>query len=168
MKEPTQELLMRWRRNCLRSQIANYKAANQFTKRNYFLGIPSILFSTFVGTSVFATLQQEKLNMYFQISLGLVSVGAALLASLQTFFKWGELAAKFKSAGVEYGALKRDIDALLALEKPIEESTITPIRLKMDTLSRDAPELPEKIWCQVRNELPTSSTNSIAEQENNA
>lgn len=58
MTESTKELLECWRKNRPRSQIANYDAANSFSRRNYWLGIPVIVLSSIVGTTVFASLQK--------------------------------------------------------------------------------------------------------------
>ncbi|MEM8562996.1 MAG: DUF4231 domain-containing protein, partial [Pseudomonadota bacterium] len=155
-----EKLLARWQRNCLRSQIANYEAANVFTKRNYWLGIPTIVLTTAVGTGIFASLQDENVSTWLKIVLGMISMLAAVLAALQTFFKWGELAAKFQAAGSEYGALKRELDQYLATGEPLTEDTVTSIRERMDTLSRDAPECPKKVWESARRKIPTAVSQS--------
>ena len=149
-------LLARWQRNCQRSSIGNYDAANIYTRRNYFLGIPAALLSAIVGTSVFAALGKQ-VDTKIQITVGGISVLAAVLGSLQTFLKWGELASKHRAAAAEYNALKRFIDQILARqsnEDPIDETEMDKIRIQMDTLARDTPELPAKIWADARKKIP--------------
>jgi hypothetical protein len=71
----------------------------QTTSRlNYLLGVPVVVLTTFVGTSVFATLQ-EDVNTSLRILVGAVSVFAAVLASLQTFLRYPERAEKHRIAG---------------------------------------------------------------------
>jgi len=155
--DPNVILLKRWTTNCLRSQIANYKAATMFSRRNYWLGIPSAIFSAIVGTSVFAALGSESVDQEIQILIGIISVSAAVLAALQTFLRWGELAAKCRSTAAEYGAVKRQIDQMLSAKatgEKLDEETISVLRKQMDTLSRDAPVLPENIWDLARTEIP--------------
>ena len=156
MNDAKHTLLRRWQRNCRRSQIANYAAANQFSGRNYWLGIPTIILTTVVGTSVFATLQEGKIAFWFQILLGVLSVSAAVLSALQTFFRWGEAAAKFRAAAAEYGTIKREIDQLLTTTADPPDDVLTRIREKMDTISRDAPELPVGTWEKARTTVPTA------------
>ncbi|MBT6096482.1 MAG: SLATT domain-containing protein [Rhodospirillaceae bacterium] len=174
--DPNRRLLAHWRRNCLRSAIGNYDAASKYKQMNYRLGMPAIVLSTIVGTSVFAALSEEVNsatsfqvfggNISFQliqVGVGVMSVLAAALGALQTFFKWGELSSKHQSAAAEYNAAKRYIDQLLARQeggKGVKDSEINYVRQQMDTLSRDTPELPASIWKSARNQVPTVSTGS--------
>lgn len=154
-------LLKRWRTNCNRSQIANYDAANRYSWRNYKLGVPTIILSTVVGTSVFAALG-DKIDATYQITVGFLSVTAAVLAALQTFLKWGELAAKHSSTAAEYGSVKRQIDQILAAESSLTEPTLRRVPEQMDTLAKEGPEVPRDIWKKARNTRPTVGSESIA------
>ena len=160
-KNDNLEMLMRWRRNCLRSQIANYSSANRFAKRNYFLGIPTVILSASVATSVFAALNQQ-IELCIQIVVGLVSVLAAVLAALQTFLKLDDLAAKHRSTAAEYGSVKRQLDqeiAKLGTGDSVLEQTINNIRERMDTLSKEGPIVPRDIWKKARDAAPTVTVN---------
>ena len=63
--DPNVVLLRHWLTNSRRSQIANYEAAALFLRRNYWLGIPTIILSAIVGTSVFATLESNVVGKLF-------------------------------------------------------------------------------------------------------
>ena len=52
----TEDLLRSWFRRMLQSQVSHYETARALESYNYWLGLPAILFATFVGTSVFAAL----------------------------------------------------------------------------------------------------------------
>jgi hypothetical protein len=53
-------------------QLAHFNAAMRFEKRNVQLGLPAIIFSTFVGTSVFASLNNEHIPEWPKIVVGLI------------------------------------------------------------------------------------------------
>ena len=156
------EMLTRWRKNCLRSQIANYDSANHFASRNYVLGVPTVILSAIVATSVFASLGQE-VELCIQIIVGLVSVLAAVLAALQTFLKLDELAAKHRSIAAEYGSVKRRLDqeiAKLGMGEEVSQLAVNDVRERMDTLSREGPVVPQKLWKKAREVAPTGGNNS--------
>ena len=48
------QLLRTWARRARESQIAHYKSANRHRTKDRWLGVPAIILSTIVGTSVFA------------------------------------------------------------------------------------------------------------------
>lgn len=148
-------LLKHWRTNCSRSQIANYKAGNLASQWNYLLGVPTVILSATVGTSVFAALG-NKVDASVQIAVGAISVLAAALAALQTFLKFGERSQKFKSTAAEYGAVKRQIDQLLSNPNEINPSVLDRVRERMDTLAKEGPEIPQRIWSHAMVVRPTA------------
>ncbi|MFC1979112.1 SLATT domain-containing protein [Chloroflexota bacterium] len=107
-------LLSHWLTNARRSQQAHYDAANRCAGRNYWFGIPVVILYAIVGTSVFATINEQDLGLWVHILVGLVSVSTAVLASLQTFLHFGESASKHRACGAEYGSIKREIQQILA------------------------------------------------------
>jgi hypothetical protein len=50
----------------------------------YLLGIPTIILSAGVGTAVFASLNKQAMGNSIKLVFGLISIMAAVLASLQT------------------------------------------------------------------------------------
>ena len=156
------EMLVRWRLNCRRSQIANYNCANRFTTQNYLLGVPTVILSAIVATTVFVTLG-TSIEPYIQIIVGLVSVLAASLAALQTFLKREELASKHRSIAADYGAIKRKLDqeiAKLEAGGEVLQETIDRIRGRMDRLSSEGPVVPRHIWAKARATTPTAELNA--------
>lgn len=160
------ELLVRWQTNCQRSAVANYDAANVSARKNYLLGVPAILFSAIVGTSVFAALVENEVSPVIQVFVGLVSMLAAVLSALQTFFNWGEVSSKHQAAAAEYNALKRRIDQILVFSQDgqaINEEEFDRIRSQMDTLARDTPTLPASIWARARRNIPIARDQAASE-----
>nr|MDQ5828128.1 SLATT domain-containing protein [Chloroflexota bacterium] len=112
MEVNRKDVLNIWYKRVSKTQRAHYLSAGHFGRRSYGLGIPVIALTTFVGTSLFATLQTGP-EPWLQVLVGLASVLAAVLASLQTFLGYAERAEKHRVAGAKYGALGRELEALL-------------------------------------------------------
>lgn len=143
---PTPEqVLEEWYQRVAVTQRAHYLSADQFGARKYWLGIPAVILSTLVGTSVFATVQKQP-ELWLQITVGLASVAAALFASLQTFLGYSERAEKHRIAGAKYGALGRELEQLRALDATPSEEAISEVRKRLDDLAVESPNNPLPIY----------------------
>jgi hypothetical protein len=145
------KLLRDWDRRAAASAETHYNHAARLSSRNVQLGIPVVALSTFVGTSVFATLQ-EDVNTFFRILVGGISVTAAVLASLQTFLRFAERAEKHRVAADSWSAIRREIAQMLALHPTYLASRGDPqkyldgLRQRMDEVAALAPEMGERLW----------------------
>jgi hypothetical protein len=101
--------------------------------------------STLVGTSVFATVQKQP-ELWLQITVGLASIAAALLASLQTFLGYSERAEKHRIAGAKYGDLGRELEQLHASDTPPSDEAISEVRKRLDDLAVESPNNPVPIY----------------------
>ncbi|MFM7512454.1 MAG: SLATT domain-containing protein [Cyanobium sp.] len=155
------DLLETWYRRLREAQFSHYEAAKAFELMNYWLGIPSIVLSTVLGTSIFATLG-ESVNTNIQILFGLVSVLAAILTGLQTFLKFSERAEKHRAIAARYGSLRREIEELAYLGQGITKEMITPLRESIDRLAEEAPNIPERIWAKTKKTLGNNNTNLLS------
>jgi hypothetical protein len=144
MSTPRQ-VLDDWYERVAVTQRAHYLSADHFGARKYWLGIPAVVLSTLVGTSVFATVQKQP-EFWLQITVGLASVAAALLASLQTFLGFAERAEKHRIAGAKYGALGRELEHLRASDTPPSDEVISKIRKSLDDLAVESPNNPLPIY----------------------
>src|SRR5262249_53767340 len=111
---PIDELLEDWRRRANESQYAHYETAKHFSRLNYLFGVPVVIATTVVGTSIFATLQEQGV-LLLRVILGLISVAAAVLAALQTFLRYAERSEKHRAAGATFGAIRRELEQMHAL-----------------------------------------------------
>lgn len=68
--ETQKQILDEWYRRVAVTQAAHYYSADHFGARKYWLGIPTVVLTTLVGTSVFATVQKQP-EPWLQISVGL-------------------------------------------------------------------------------------------------
>ena len=112
-----EQLLSTWHRRMDACQHAYYLEAERYKRWHLWLGIPAIIFSTVVGTAVFATLESQTLDISARVIVALVSIAAAVLADLQTFLRLSEAAAAHGQSGDWYSAIKRDIEQLRALRR---------------------------------------------------
>jgi len=136
-----------WLKRAREALFSHYTAAEKYDRLNRRLGIPVLILTTIVGTSVFASLQQ-KVDPILQILVGLISVAAAILAGLQTFLGFAERAERHRMTAARYSALRREIEFLLAVEntKFHDPEHLDALRVKIDKLGEEAPSITSKIW----------------------
>jgi hypothetical protein len=139
------EVIDDWYKRVAVTQRAHYFSADSFGRRKYWLGIPAVVLSTIVGTSVFASLLKQPAP-WLQITLGFASVAAALLASLQTFLSYSERAEKHRIAGAKYGALGRELEQLRSLGHDPTPDEMSAVRTRLDDLAVEAPNNPIPIY----------------------
>lgn len=101
----------RYWRSAGRKQLAHYIAAEHLAARNRLIGIPSVIFSTIVATSVFSTLTKE-VDPWIKILTALIAVMAAVSSALMTFFAFGDRAEKHRVTGARFGKVRGQIDVL--------------------------------------------------------
>ena len=144
------DLAAKWYERAASTQHGHYLAALHYSRLNYWLGIPVIILTAGVGTSVFASLQQQadqpsETVTWFKVAVGLASVSATVLAALQTFLGYGDKAEKHRVAGAKYGAVGRELEGLLTLRHPPME-TLEKIKLKLDALAQESVNIPFHIF----------------------
>jgi hypothetical protein len=158
-------LLNDWYGRAAASAETHYVIAGRLGKFNVFLGIPVVVLSTFVGTSVFATLQ-DNVSINLRIVVGVISVCAAVLASLQTFLRFSERAEKHRAAAEQWAAVRRELSEMLALHPDYLATRGDPkqylddVRRRMDEISAQSPEMGDRAWgkAQDRYELSYKSS----------
>ena len=146
----TEALLRDWRNRVYASQSAYYMEAERLRRWHYLLGIPVVIVSTVVGTTLFAS--KAGHSMVPILLVGALSAMAAILASLQTFIRFAESAALHGAAADWYSAIRRDIEELQALPRHLRgdvRDRLGSIRKEMNKAGQKAPELRESLWASV-------------------
>ena len=146
----SQEIISRWHRGMRILELGHHTAAAHFTRRQRLLGIPVVIVSTVVGTTVFATISSSP-HPAAQILVGILSVTAGILSSLQTFLNFPELAEKHKIAAVKYGGLRREIEQVGTFASSGSDQLQTffeSFRTRWDALDEDSPSIPMSIYRQ--------------------
>jgi len=78
--DSAEALLKDWRQRTAAASEAHYKLASGLRRKNLWLGIPVVIFSSIVGTSLFATLAHPEAGIppAFKVAIGLISLLAAI------------------------------------------------------------------------------------------
>jgi hypothetical protein len=146
-------LLEKWLKRLRESQFAHYEAAKSLSQSNYTLGIPAVILSTLVGTSIFASLGETPTSSV-QIAVGIISVLAATLSAVQTFLGLSERASKHRAVAARYGSTRRRIEQMLALSaESITPEEINALRLEIDGIAEEAPNVSDKVWSRIEKKL---------------
>lgn len=161
---PDVELLAAdWFRRARESQRAHYERGKWCQNMNRALGMPTIALSVVVGTKVFSDIDQHA-DSRTKLILGLLSVLAAVLASLQTFMSFAELAARHKVTGAKYGSIRRDLELLKIFPPPSEQEIkqeLIRIKREMDGLAEGSPPIPSRLKARVDKELKSEAHRRI-------
>jgi hypothetical protein len=140
------KLLEDWHKRVYAAQSAHYASADLFRRLNYLVGVPAVVFSSVVGTAIFAGLEKDSPRA---VLIASASIVAAVLAGLQTFLRFPERASEHATAADWYSAVRRDIEETLHL--PLEcrgtaKECLHRIRKEMNRAAQDAPEMSSRLW----------------------
>jgi hypothetical protein len=117
-----ESLLFDWHGSLRISQAAHYETAKPLSRAHFLLGVPVAIISAVVGTSVFASLE-STVELKWKIIIGLASILAAILASIQTFLRFEERAESHRLIAGRCAILRREIEQLLGRSSGIRPST---------------------------------------------
>lgn len=140
-----------WLMNLRIFNTAYHKASLDYERQHKMFGIPVVIITAIVGTTIFATMSQTE-NTWLKITTGIISVAATVLSSLQTFLNYSEKAEKCKTASLEYGDLARKLEIALTNEadyKKNEKDILTQINEKWSEIGKAAPRLPDRYTKQI-------------------
>ncbi len=142
-------LLTDWRNRVYAAQTGYYIETDRLRRQHYWLGIPAVVFSSIVGTAIFANLEKEHVDTWVRVTLAVVSIAAAMLAGLQTFLRLAEQASQHSAAAAWYSAIRRDIDAVLGLPAEMRgdpKAFVDGVRKEINKAAQNSPELGERLW----------------------
>ncbi|OEU60813.1 MAG: hypothetical protein BBJ57_11650 [Desulfobacterales bacterium PC51MH44] len=98
------------------ADIGKYKhfnAARRSKKLHISIGLPVIIINIIVGSSLFASLQEKVPSAILWVG-GILALIGAILAAIQTFFRFGEACEAHHRLGNDYACVVRDIEELVA------------------------------------------------------
>jgi Petal formation-expressed len=137
-----------WGRRAAAASEVHFQTAENLSRWNVFLGIPVVVLSAIVGTGVFATLS-EDVSPAVRIAAGTVSVIAAVLASVQTFLRFGSRSEQHRIAAERWAAIRREIETVLALSPESAgdpKQLLEQIKSHMDEAAEKSPAMPDRRW----------------------
>ena len=139
-----EELIFQWQWGMRISHRAHYEAAKYYERLHYLLGVPTVVMSAVLGSTVFASLQHSELE-WIKSLMAVLSVSMVALTSLQTFFKYSERAERHKTAAVQIGEVRRELEQNLQFAQ-IDTAFVKKIREKWDAADRQSPTIPTRIY----------------------
>jgi hypothetical protein len=147
----SRELLRGWLLHAHKGRDRHDSAARRYEGRRSGLGVPTIVLSTVVGTSVFASLGHSPAT-WAKVSVGLLSVTAALLSALQTFFDYPGRAERHRMAAAKYKTVIRELEEFLAMPDPSatrDHAWLDALRQRFDALEEETPVVASGIYDEV-------------------
>ena len=143
------EMLNGWLIHTHKCRDRHDEASRLYAKGIYGLGIPALVVSTVVGSSVVAALASSTTPPLWVAAL---SVASAVMAALQTFMDFGGRSDKHRSAGVRYKAAIRLLEQLKVRRSSAEDISkdeLDDLRTSLDTLEDAAPVILPKIYDRI-------------------
>jgi len=137
------DLLRRRERLAWAAQHAYFERAGILGKLNYWIGVPVVIVTAIAGSAIVANNSGKN---PIPAWIGVITVSAAVLASLQTFFRFGERAAFSAVAGARYARLRRRIEDCLAAPAAEIPQRLEEIRKLEDDAGEQSPPLGERRW----------------------
>ena len=141
-------LLGNWRNVALASTRMHYEAQRRFSRRSRWLGGAATLLTTLIGATVIKEIGGASADATIRWVIGAVGAVAGVLTALDTYLGYAARTANHRSTAAGYAAVLRKIDEELTFGRAsLDETrrTAESIRLSLDALSRDAPEVPADI-----------------------
>jgi hypothetical protein len=148
-------LLRTWLRRAREGQHGHHEAGKVFRRADYWLKIPIVIITTALGTAAFATLTVH-ISGGAKIGFGVLSIVAAVLASLQVHLRYAERAERHKNLGAQYGAIRRRIEAVLALQRASRGNPshiLDELRYKLDAIANEGEAVSRRVWDRTRSRL---------------
>ncbi|QSX73998.1 SLATT domain-containing protein [Lysobacter arenosi] len=155
------DLLTNWLKGLRLAHIAHAQASSSDSWRHKVLGIPVVILTTIVGTTVFSNLGEVP-SETLKIATGLLSIGAVVLSSLQTFLSYATSAERHRTVALKYGALRRELEQFL--DDPPESkdawtATVEEFRTRWDAVDQEAPAVRQGVWRNAKLQLDRSLAN---------
>lgn len=156
-----------FKRTCAVISRAHYVAWERANNKQNWLGIPVVVCTAIVGSSIFATINSNP-SVGWKVTAGLISLLAAVLSALQTSFKYSEISDSHKSAGASYAAMRRQLD-LFQLQYSNNSAERQSALGKLDKLVRDlnelakkTPSIPDELYYAAVKQLESEQDKSFA------
>jgi hypothetical protein len=148
-------LLKRWQRGTRVLQVAHILAANHTHRLTRLFGITVVILTTIVGTSIFASLQSQS-TIEAKIAVGLLSLAAAVLSSLQLFLRHDDMVQRHKQAFARYGELRREIEQRIACPPNTPSDfciVVESLRTRWDSTDKESPPLLQRMHDQAMKQI---------------
>jgi hypothetical protein len=145
--EESREVIRGWLIHARKSWKKHEEAARRLESQYRRVGVASVVLSAVVGTSLFASLEASY-EPWIRIIAGILSLSAAVLASLMTFHRYEERVEKHRTAAVSYKRALRRLEKLhmkLSAGSTLDQESRNEIEQELDEIEKFAPVVPDDI-----------------------
>ena len=147
--DEVEDLYSSWHRRVAAAEYGHRIMSDRMRTRHLALGIPVVVLTTAVGTSVFASLQGPSVPTAAAITVGACNLLAAILSSLQTFMRYSLRSDGHRIAAIRYETLRRDMAEVLVLPRearadPAKE--LDSVRSRLDRYAKESPLIGQRLW----------------------
>jgi hypothetical protein len=153
------ETLSKWRRALRILHEGHWDAARWYESWNLYLGTAAAVLSAAAGTTAFMSLLNES-ERVGRVIAGVLSLFAALMASVQTSYKAGERAEQHRAAAGKYGKLRHTLDKMLLdglpEDKTAKDKQLNILIASWDDVDASTLPVPPKIYKRTTQEAESS------------
>lgn len=149
---------------------AHYLASDRFARFNRAFGIPVIIITAVVGTTIFGTINQSP-NPWWKIGTGVISLAGTVLASLQTTLAFAQISEKHKAAGETYRSVCRKFDMFdlkfqhAGLDRREEaQNQLEQMVASLDEIAKSFPSVPDCCYEKAKKEQRLKASASLPKQ----
>lgn len=136
------EVLQRWLKRSRESQLSHHLMAERLGLAHQTLGLLTITITAIAGaTTLLATLGDVS-----KVVLGLFTLLAAILSSLQTFLKLDDRMNLHRSAGAGYGHVRRKLELAMTLDGTAQEERLKEAETSLNKLATESPSVSKKVF----------------------
>jgi hypothetical protein len=157
--DDVERLYESWHRRSAAAETGHRRMSERMRRRYVLLGIPIVILTTVVGTSVFASLQHDTVSTPLRILVGSLSILAAVMSSLQAFLRYGTRAEGHRIATIRYETLRRDMSETLAIPRASRPDTVREldsVRQRLDRYAKESPIVDERLWAKLERQFHLS------------
>jgi hypothetical protein len=147
--DEVEHLYSSWHRRVAAAEYGHRLMSDRMRTRHLALGIPVVVLTTIVGTSVFASLQRASVPTAIAAVVGSLSLLAAVLSSLQTFMRYALRSDGHRIAAIRYETLRRDMAEVLAMPREVRADPareLDSVRGRLDRYAKESPLIGQRLW----------------------
>lgn len=136
------DVLQRWLKRSRESQLSHQLMAERLSSVHRWLGMLTIAITAGAGaTTLLATLGDVS-----KVVIGLLTLLAAILSSLQTFLKLEDRTNLHRISGAGYGQVRRKLELAMTLENPEKEIRLKETEAELNKLATESPSVSKRIF----------------------
>ena len=153
-------IALRGRNKARFAGTAHHMAAERASRKHIWFGVPVVIFSSIVATSIFGSISETPPSTTWQIITGFVALTAAVLSALQTFFRFAEQSQMHLAAAANFLSMRRKLDVFLARNRNSDESSqeemlqeLEHMLEELENIGRTAPVVSNALYNQAKKEV---------------